>query len=96
MTSIPHPVRVTPLAVGALRARMSLHETQTEFAKRFRVSRETICNWETGKTGRAQVIHQEILDAIMRNLQSEGKLISKDQVMHLFREVIDKRGLATA
>jgi DNA-binding XRE family transcriptional regulator len=89
---ITNPIRVTQLGTQSLRARLSLHETQAEFANRFLVNRFTIGRWETGGTARCAKIHQAILDKLIRRLADEGHLIPEEQVLVLFREAIERRG----
>lgn len=95
MTRLKTPVRVTDFAVQCLRARLSLGETQTEFAKRFLTSRQTIVNWERGKVIRPQApIHAHILDRITHNLDAERRLVPREQVETMFREALLRSGNA--
>ena len=89
-----HPIRITDLAVSSLWARLSLHENQEDFAKRFRVSYVTISNWETGKSLTCHTIHKEIMDMLLNNLQKEGHLIPREQVLVLLNAAVEKKGNA--
>jgi transcriptional regulator with XRE-family HTH domain len=91
-TYMTHPYRVTPYGMLVLRVRLSLHETQDEFAQRFRVSKNTVSNWERGFTRYPQKIHKEILDMLFHNLGRENKLIPQEQVLVLLREALEARG----
>lgn len=77
-----------------LRARLSLRETQKEFADRFRVTIVTVHNWESGKTQRIQAIHQEILNKLYLRLKDEGRLMDENAFQSLYRTEIERRGAA--
>lgn len=72
---LKHPIRRTELSEKVLRARLSLRESQTQFAQRFRVTKLTVHNWESGKVLYMQQIYKEILAALIGRLQNEGRYV---------------------
>jgi transcriptional regulator with XRE-family HTH domain len=92
-SQIKHPLIATELSRKTLRARLSLRETQEEFAARFMVSRVTVHNWETGKSFRMQNIHRRILDVLLKNLAAEGRLIDDSIFDTIYRENVASKGL---
>lgn len=70
-----HAVHRTLLGEKVFRSRQSLQESQAKFAKRFRVSNITVHNWETGKVTYMQHIYQEILVALVKRLEAEGRYL---------------------
>lgn len=82
---------MTPVGVDALQTRLSLKETQSEFASRFRVTPLTVHKWETGKVERMQRIYREILADLKLSLEAKGQLIPKDVIIVFFREDAELR-----
>lgn len=87
------PPKLTELAKKVLRARLSEHETQMEFASRFLVSNITVHNWETGRTNKLQPVHQRILDGMMERLRTEGRLLSEDILKTIVHEEEERKEL---
>lgn len=83
MTKTP---KTTRLAFDTLQARLSLKETQLEFATRFRVSRGTVNKWENGVVEHTQRIYREILLSLLARLKAEGRLVPDELVYTLFKE----------
>lgn len=97
MTQLKHPIRLTDFGFDCLRARLSLMETQAEFARRFLTSRRSIINWESGATLEPQAkLHRHILNRLIHNLDAEGKLMPREAVLIMFRESQERRGNAEA
>ena len=86
----------TELGKKVLRLRMSVRETQEEFAERFRVTTLTIHNWECGKTEKIQKIHKEMLDTLVKQLKHEGRYMPDDLFSIIYRTQIESRGNAMA
>lgn len=84
----------TETAASVLRARLSLRETQVEFAKRFLVTPVTIHNWETGKVSRMQNIHKKVLEELIKNLKKEGYYLPDEVFTTVFRSELAKHGNA--
>ena len=76
---------MTPLAVDVLQARLSLKETQMEFANRFRVSAVTVHKWEVGKVDRMHNIYKEILKGLIKGLEANGQLVPRDLLQGFFK-----------
>ena len=91
---IKRPLIPTELGAKCLRARLSLRETQTEFAKRFHVTKMTVQHWESGKTIRIQQVHKLILEAIVFNLKRDGHYLPEEVMTTVFREEVEKKGNA--
>lgn len=81
----------TALGVQVLRVRLSVRETQTQFAERFRVSKTTVHKWERGQTVKMHRLYKEILDNMTAKLMKEGRLVPEEMVDILFRG--DRDGL---
>lgn len=93
---IKHPIKPTELSRKVLKARLSLRETQPEFAKRFMVSHITVHNWETGKTRHIQRIHKEILANLLKKLQNEGRLIDDSVLTSIYRTEMENKEYVVA
>lgn len=89
---LKHPIKLTKFGRQALRARLSLNETQDEFSDRFHVSALTIHKWETGKVLSPHPIYTAILDALTARLAKEGLLIDDDIMSTIDREDTASRG----
>lgn len=87
-----HPIIPTELSFTCLRARLSVKETQRQFAKRFMVQTCTINNWETGKSKFINKVHREILIALCNKLFKEGTYVDAAVVDKVMQERIAKRG----
>jgi DNA-binding XRE family transcriptional regulator len=87
-----HPVKMTDVAYKTLRCRLSLKETQTQFAKRFRVSVTTIVNWETGSVENMSRIYEEIMDSLTARLAEQGRLMPDASIRVLFKEEMERVG----
>lgn len=81
----------TAWARQVLWTRMSLRETQTEFARRFGISWITIHRWESGKVKKAYHVHERVLGAIMNNLKTEGRLMPQEVFETYYREEIERK-----
>lgn len=92
-SQLKHPLIATETSRRVLRARLSLRETQTEFAARFLVTRLTVHNWETGKSVRMQPIHNRVLDSMLQNLKEQGRLIEDALFETMYRETAESRGI---
>ena len=92
MKYIKHPIKITEAGRKVLRARLSLRETQKEFAERMRVHSMTISNWELGRVTRLSRIYREILDAIIERLRAEGKLLPDEAITVTLKGEVEKRG----
>lgn len=82
------PAVLTELGVAMLRARLSLRETQAEFAKHFRVTVKTVNNWERGRSTRTPAIYTEILAKIIAQLQANGQLLLEEQLQAILRKAL--------
>lgn len=91
---IKRPIVPTEIGAKVLRARLSLRETQSEFAQRFHVTKMTIQHWESGKTLHVQKVHKIILEALVRNLQRDGHYLPQEIMTTVYREVVEKKGNA--
>jgi transcriptional regulator with XRE-family HTH domain len=91
---LKHPITPTKLGIQCLRARLSLRETQKEFAKRFQVQTCTVNNWETGKTQNINKVHQTMLDDLTEKLKREGTYIPADILTTIYREKLERKGNA--
>lgn len=91
-----HQIRRTVNGERALRARLSLRETQEEFAKRFLVSPITIHNWETGKTTHMQGMHKRILEVLVERLKAEGRYMPQEAYETILRTSQEQRNADTA
>lgn len=91
---LKHPIVPTELGRRVLRARLSLRETQTQFAKRLRVTPVTVHNWESGKTENIQPVHQEMLDGLTAQLKKMGLYMSDEVFISHYQTKIEKRGNA--
>lgn len=91
---VRHPIKPTKLGVMCLRARLSLKETQPQFAQRFMVTPVTIHNWESGKSERINAIHQKILDTLIETLRREGRYLPEPEMTVIFKEKLEKKGNA--
>ena len=87
---IKHDARPTKIGIAVLRARLSLRETQEEFSDRFRVSKTTIHKWERGYVTRMQRVYQEMLDALLKRLQAEGRLLPEAVVQTIFKDEVNE------
>lgn len=77
---------ITALSLAMLRARLSLRESQAQFAKHFLVTIKTINNWERGRTARAMPIHLAILEKIIGQLKDQGQLVPDDILYRYINE----------
>lgn len=84
--SIPKP---SPHGLAILRTRLSLRETQAEFAKRFHVTMKTIGNWETGRVVAMLPIYQALLDRLVEQLAKQGHLIPLELIQEWLRKQQD-------
>src|SRR6266699_3444912 len=86
-------IKIIPTQHGkeTLWARLSLRETQTEFAKRFMVGWLTIHRWETGKSKTSGRIHRQILKTILKKLHDEGRLMPHEAFETFYREEINQK-----
>ena len=80
------PIYRTELGLRVRQARLSLHETQPEFAKRFMVNVMTIHNWESGRSEFIRPINRHLLTSLLTRLQTEGRLINDDYVRGLLEK----------
>lgn len=81
----------TELSKLALRVRLSLKETQVEFAQRFMVSWLTVHNWETGKSRSCNRLHHQILKSLRARLDGEGRLIPEAAFIAVYRNEIERK-----
>ena len=93
---LKHPIVPTELGRRVLRARLSLRETQKEFAERMRVSNITIYNWENGRTERINKIHREMLDTLIKQLKAGGIYMPDEAFQTVYRTQMESRGNALA
>ena len=92
MKYIKHPLKQTEIGMATLRCRLSLRETQNEFAKRFMVTPVTVHNWETGKSQFIQKIHRQILVTLLEKLKKEGLYLPEPVFTAIYRAEFEKRG----
>ncbi len=86
------PFKPTTLSKRVLRARLSLRETQKEFAARFMVSHITVYSWEHGRTSKIQPIHERILANTLSNLAANGLLMASELFDTIYRTEIERKG----
>lgn len=91
-TYIRHPIIPTKWGINCLRARLSLGETQTEFAKRFMVQLCTVNNWETGKTKDVNAIHARILSTLIERLKKDGMYMPEPEITTVVRQRLERKG----
>lgn len=89
---IMRPVRATDIGMRVLRCRLSLKETQDEFAARFRAAGVTISRWERGDVETIHAIYREILDGLESKLKDEKLLVPMELVEIVYKTVLKKRG----
>lgn len=87
LRSNPRPSR---LAFDVLQVRLSLRETQSEFARHFQVSKTTVYMWEKGRSKRMQRIYRHILDTLKERLQAEGRLLPDAAITVMFKEEVER------
>lgn len=75
---------ITPMGLTVLRARLSLRESQAQFAIRLHVTTRTLTNWETGRF-EPQPIYRAILERIIAQLRMQGQLLPEETVRQLLR-----------
>jgi transcriptional regulator with XRE-family HTH domain len=85
-----NPYRVTEGGVKVLQCRLSLRETQSEFAKRFKVSRMTLHRWENGQTITFHPIYRDILDLLWNRLKRDNMLLPEPVVTTVVRETKER------
>lgn len=88
------PIKVTELSVLCLRVRLSLQETQVQFAKRLHVTRKTISYWEHGHTPRSLPIYMNLLESLQQNLRTRKLLVSREAVNIKLRHMLEEHGCA--
>lgn len=91
---IKHPLKPTAVGRAVLQARLSLRETQPEFAKRFKVSHMTIHKWETGKVEHLHRIYRHLLDALVAHLKANGQWMADDILTTVYRTELENKGNA--
>lgn len=89
---LKNPIRFTELGVKVVQTRLSLKETQKEFANRFMVSPVTIWHWERGKVDAMRRIYKKILDRLHADLAAQDRLLHRDVVLVLFKEDVERSG----
>lgn len=77
-----------------MRARLSLRETQSEFAIRFQVIPRTIQNWEVGASEHVPHIYRFILEDLTKNLKANGIYMHIDVFDPIYRDRLERRGNA--
>lgn len=91
-----YPATPTKLGFAVLRVRLSLRETQAQFANRFRVSSTTVWKWEKGKVKHMQRIYRELLAQTEGQLKASGRLLPEQLVEILFKEELERFDAASA
>lgn len=86
---------MTPLGFKVVQCRLSLKETQEQFAERFRVTTATVCKWERGGVEVTHKIYTEILDLLHKRLKQEGRLISEYLIKQIFSDTMSTDGDAS-
>jgi len=96
-TFLRYPPTATRLGLTVLRVRLSLRETQVQFARRFRVSPTTVWKWETGRVEHMQKIYKELLTGFEKELVASGRLLPEQFVEVLFKRDVElANGVGTA
>ena len=83
---IKNPIKPTDIGLMVMRTRLSLRETQAEYAKRFHVSVKTVGNWETGRVRDILPIYKAILFRLQEQLQRQGQLMPEDMLLAIVRQ----------
>jgi len=78
--------RITPLSIKCLQCRLSLRETQAEFAKRFKTHRVTIVKWENGAIETQHPLAADLLDRLWHKLHQEHKLLPEAAMVTILRQ----------
>src|SRR3990167_445625 len=89
-----HPIKPTQWSKDVMRARLSLSETQAEFAVRFQVIPYTVHNWEIGRSEHVPHIYRFILEDLIKNLKDNGIWLNTDVFDTIYRDRLERKGNA--
>ena len=91
---VHHPLRPTQVSIKTIRARLSLRETQVQFAQRFHVAPITVHKWESGKVLSLRPIYQVLMNALEARLRAEGRWLSDDIFAAIYHKELEIKGNA--